>query len=455
MKLSLIGCGQGGGHLVNMFRRFEARTMQHVTETTTVIDTASAPMSELSRVKDKNKHVVAQSTHNSRGTAGEIVEGAEAIHSSLSQWYYDIKNQTSNFTDIDAFLLIGALGGGTGGGGLPIIAETLQEKHDIPIYAVGILPSNDEPPLYHYNAAKSLQSLGEPTHNIILVDNDHFDVADPQNDKKFRGLPSDSRPPREDVFNAVNQEIARSLHFLFTADEIKSPSHLSSTTTNTSILHNMLQTGGISALGYHSDPLPKSARPGIIGTIRELAHRHKHNKQQQQNAQAKLEETRDDETDPEEDDRHPFDTYDYTPPEYDNFPYPHEVLNETFDVNNLSIDCDTQHAGQYFLLLIGPSKFLNGQTISDIRKELEDYFPDSPIATANYPKKSKNMAGLTLFSDIPLPDKIFKMNEVATKMKEKRKEERESKPTNRNVFEEMHSDVEPLVQEQPQEQTHY
>jgi len=72
--------------------------------------------------------------------------------------------------EIDAFLVVAGLGGGTGSGGAPVIARHLKRIHTEPVYGLGILPGSDEGGIYTLNAARSLKTFVDEVDNLMLFD---------------------------------------------------------------------------------------------------------------------------------------------------------------------------------------------------------------------------------------------------------------------------------------------
>ncbi len=92
-----------------------------------------------------------------------------------------------------AFVVFG-LGGGTGSGASPVIAQVLKEL-GIPVIAVVVLPASHEGGLTAKNAVESLNILIENVDSIILVDNQKLAYAESS----------------EILFQRYNEYVARSL----------------------------------------------------------------------------------------------------------------------------------------------------------------------------------------------------------------------------------------------------
>jgi cell division GTPase FtsZ len=92
-----------------------------------------------------------------------------------------------------AFVIFG-LGGGTGSGAGPIIAQVLREM-GIPVIAVVVLPASHEGGLTAKNAVESLNILTENVDSIVLVDNQKLAYSESS----------------ETLFQRYNEYVARSL----------------------------------------------------------------------------------------------------------------------------------------------------------------------------------------------------------------------------------------------------
>jgi len=155
--------------------------------------------------------------------------------------------------EIDAFLVVAGLGGGTGSGGAPVIARHLKRIHTEPVYGLGILPGSDEGGIYTLNAARSLKTFVDEVDNLMLFDNDAW------------------RSSGESVgegFDAINKELVHRFGVLFSAGEIEAGSDVAESVVDSSEIINTLKGGGISSLGYADVEVDESNRGGLLSRLR-------------------------------------------------------------------------------------------------------------------------------------------------------------------------------------------
>ncbi|MCL2142521.1 MAG: cell division protein FtsZ [Methanimicrococcus sp.] len=100
----------------------------------------------------------------------------------------------------DVIFIITSASGGTGSSFTPPLIEEIKKTHDIPVYALVILPFREEGTLYLQNAAFMLKELRDgPGDGIILADNQYL--------KSLGGNV-------QEAYDGINSMIARRLLFL-------------------------------------------------------------------------------------------------------------------------------------------------------------------------------------------------------------------------------------------------
>jgi cell division GTPase FtsZ len=154
--------------------------------------------------------------------------------------------------DIDAFVIVAGLGGGTGSGGAPVLAKHLKRIYTEPVYGLGILPADDEGGIYTLNAARSLQSFVRETDNMLAFDNDAWRKAGESMEQGYARL---------------NDELVRRFGVLFSAGEVIAGEDVGQNVVDSSEIVNTLAAGGISTVGYAKADLPRSNR-GLLSRFR-------------------------------------------------------------------------------------------------------------------------------------------------------------------------------------------
>lgn len=407
MNIAIYAYGRAGGRIAHQFKRMERWTMDHITEQIVVVDTAQRPLNQLDKIDEDNRLLIGHNRLEGRGTGHDIEEGV-TVAKQTNNYVVNTASDLSRY-DIDAFLVIGSLGGGTGSGGAPVIARSLSNIFDkTPVYGVGVVPSVHDPPVCKYNASRAIQTFARETHNLLLFDNDQMDVFEPK----------DKEPDEwDEVFEDANETIARCLHLLFTADERKTPSHLSGATPTKDDIINALNTGGISTVGYKAEILPRSARPGVTGMISGAAASLAKAIKSPENPNNTVE-----------------------------IPHPVDMVDDSVGEDALMLECDALQAEKIMFNLIAPKGYLSREDVNDVSDWAEEVTNAAENRVAAYPMKSKRTGVLAVYSAIPTMSKKIERiqrrgSELASKYEQRKIEE--EFPKKRDVFNESPYDVPP------------
>jgi cell division GTPase FtsZ len=246
VKLALVGIGQAGGKVADALLTYESRTRGQFVADAIAVNTAKADLLGLQRIPPEKRVLIGQSRVKGHGVGGDNELGAEIAAEDVG----DVLAAVDAFRvhEIDAFLVIAGLGGGTGSGAAPVVARELGRLYTEPVYGLGILPGTDEGGIYTLNAARSFRTFVEVVDNLLLFDNDAWRHGD------------------ESVgagFAAINEEIARRLGVLFSAGEVDG-TVVGESVVDAAEIVNTLGTGGVSTIGYASDAVERPAR-GLLG----------------------------------------------------------------------------------------------------------------------------------------------------------------------------------------------
>jgi cell division GTPase FtsZ len=180
--------------------------------------------------------------------------------------------------------VVAGLGGGTGGGAGSVVIDQLQSICDVPVYAVGVLPSESEGSRPALTAARSLQSFVDRADNVVLFDNDAWiaddvwDTPPTTTDRSGDEGADDDADGDEDVdddadgrvmdaYGQANAVLADQLVALFGAGGVDGTVS-SETQLDPSDIMRMLDTGGVSSIGSASIDLPRNG--GVQGWLRAL-----------------------------------------------------------------------------------------------------------------------------------------------------------------------------------------
>jgi cell division GTPase FtsZ len=242
MKIGIINVGQAGGKVADELLEYENRVDVDFISDVIAVNTAKADLIGLEHVPLEKRILIGQSRVKGHGAGANNELGAQIAQEDLEE----VMSAVSDFpiNNVDAFLVIAGLGGGSGGGGAPVIARELKRRYEEPVYGFGILPSRGEGGIYHLNAARSFRTFVKQVDNLILFDNEGW---------RRGGVES-----LQMGYDYINREIATRLGVLLTAGETASATPES--VVDSSEVINTLAGGDISSLGYATSSLERAHR---------------------------------------------------------------------------------------------------------------------------------------------------------------------------------------------------
>jgi tubulin-like protein CetZ len=238
MKLAMIGFGQAGGKIVDRFLAHDDRHGSDVVHAAIAVNTARADLLGLEHVPDENCVLIGQSRVKGHGVGADNELGARVAEEDVDEVQSAIDAIPTH--EIDAFLIVAGMGGGTGSGGAPVLARHLKRIYTEPVYGLGVLPGEEEGGIYTLNAARSLQTFVREVDNLLVFDNDAW------------------RKTGESVeggYREINDEIVTRFGILFGAGEIAAGDEVAESVVDSSEIINTLAGGGVSTVGYASEPL--------------------------------------------------------------------------------------------------------------------------------------------------------------------------------------------------------
>lgn len=251
MKLAVIGFGNAGSKIADKLLWYEQQARRNLIESALSINTARVDLARLERLPREKQFLIGQTDTRVKGhgVGGDPDLGAEITERDSHE--IDRALDTVPVFDTDAFLIIAGLGGGTGSGGAPRLAETIRDRYEEPVYGLGILPSTDEGGRAVLNAARSVQSFADATTNLVLFDND-----------SWRG----SGETVERGYDRTNAEIAKRVVTLLAAGEVDG-SPISENAMDASDIRRTLTGGGVSTIAYaETDRIPSTG--GVLDSLR-------------------------------------------------------------------------------------------------------------------------------------------------------------------------------------------
>jgi len=218
MKLLVIGLGRGGGKIADEFAKLNKkargkRGLEIITDVFAV-DTDPADLVGLRTIKPDPQHrILIESPKTSGGGSVQMSEIGAEVTLENSNRVLDTIRAAGRLFETDAFLLVASVIGGTGSGGMPVMAQALKDCYqDKPVYALAVLPFQDEEAEEErntYNAAISLKSISIVADAVFVADNQHYVSRDSTLRDKQARISELMVAPFYDLLCAGEEEKAR------------------------------------------------------------------------------------------------------------------------------------------------------------------------------------------------------------------------------------------------------
>jgi tubulin-like protein CetZ len=358
MKLALIGFGQAGGKVVDEFLAFDSRIDGGFVEAAIAVNSATADIQGLEHVPRRDRVLVGQARVKGHGVGADNELGAQVTEEDIDEIQGAIDRDPVH--EIDAFLVVAGMGGGTGSGGAPVLAKHLRRIYTEPVYGLGVLPGTDEGGIYTLNAARSFRAFVREVDNLLVFDNDSW------------------RSAGESVgggYDRINREIVERFGLLFAAGEVGHGDHVAESVVDSSEIINTL-SDGISTIGYASETVDTSS--GLLSSF-----------------------TGDDGVDEGEA------TNRMT------------SLVRKAALGRLTLPCDVSSADRGLVVATGPPEHLNRKGVERGRQWLEDETGSMEIRGGDYPTTGRNEVGaIVLLSGVTEVPRIRQLQEVAIEAQE-------------------------------------
>lgn len=218
------------------------------------VNTARTDLMGLKHIELKDRILIGQTVVKGHGVGTDNVTGARIAADEIDSIVNAIDTRGTH--DIDAFVIVAGLGGGTGSGGAPVLARHLKRIYREPVYALGLIPAPEEGRLYTYNAARSLSTLVNEADNVFVFDNAAW---------KNEG------ESVKTAYSRLNDEIVRRFGVLFRAGEV-GKAGVGEMVVDSSEVINTLRGGGISSVGYAITEVVSERtkkKKGLFGGLRD------------------------------------------------------------------------------------------------------------------------------------------------------------------------------------------
>ena len=390
MKLAMIGFGQAGGKIVDKFLEYDERTNSGIVRDAVAVNTAKADLLGLDRVPESNRVLIGQARVKGQGVGADNELGSQIAEEEIDEIQSAIDRIPVH--EIDAFLIVTGLGGGTGSGGSPVLARHLQRIYTEPVYGLGVLPGSDEGGIYTLNAARSFQTLTREVDNLLVFDNDAW---------------RRTGESIESGYESINEEIVTRFGLLFGAGEIDVGDDVAESVVDSSEIINTLSGGGVSTVGYASDPIDTGQSGGLLSRF-----------------------TGNNE------------------PAFDTSSTTNRITSLVRKAarGRLTLPCEIDVVERGLLVIAGPPEFLSRKGIEHGRKWLEEETGSMEIRGGDYPMpNAQEVAGVVLLSGVADVPRIKELQQIAIEAQDNIEElKQESADNLQDLVDDDDDEIEPL-----------
>jgi tubulin-like protein CetZ len=392
MRIFFIGFGQAGGKIVDMFLE-QDKKLGRTGFRAIAVNTARTDLMGLKHIELKDRILIGQTVVKGHGVGTDNAMGARITLDEADSVISAIDRRGTH--DVDAFMVVAGLGGGTGSGGTPVLVRQLKKIYHEPVYVLGILPAPEEGKLYSFNAARSLTTLIKEADNTFVFDNNAW---------------KDEGESIKNAFSRINDEVVRRFGVLFRAGEV-GKAGVGEMVVDSSEIINTLRGGGISTVGYAiaavTTDRSKSPISGIIGGIRSTL------KKREATEEVLLGEDRTSKI---------------------------ISLVRRAMLGRLTLPCDFSTAERALVLVAGPPDELDRKGIEKAKSWVEENIAGVEVRGGDYPVNSNYVAAVVLLSTIGNAPRIRELTDIARETKEDVARAEDRKPLA------IDEDIEPLFE---------
>jgi cell division GTPase FtsZ len=392
MRVFFIGFGQAGGKIVDMFieqdRKLGTNSFRGI-----AVNTARTDLMGLKNIEMKDRILIGQTMVKGHGVGTDNVTGARVTADEIDSIISAIDVRGTH--DVDAFVIVAGLGGGTGSGGSPVLARHLKRIYREPVYALGIIPAPEEGRLYSYNAARSLTTLVNEADNTFIFDNSAWK----NEGESVKG-----------AFQRLNNEVVRRFGVLFRAGEVTRMG-VGEMVVDSSEIINTLRGGGITSVGYAiSEVTSKRTKDkrGLIGGLK-----NKFGGKKEANEQVLMGEDRSAKI---------------------------VALVRRAMLGRLTLPCDYSTAERALVLVAGPPDEMDRKGVEKAKSWVEENIAGVEVRGGDYPVNSEYVAAVVMLATVGNAPRIKELLDIA---KETKEDVIKSKEKKSSMFEES---IDPLFE---------
>ncbi len=385
----MIGFGQAGGKVLDAFLEYDRRTGSNLVRAALAVNTARADLMGLEYVPEDRRVLIGQSRVKGHGVGADNELGAEVAEEDIDEVMGALDDVPVH--EVDAFLVVAGLGGGSGSGGGPVLARHLKRIYTEPVYALGVLPSAEEGGIYTLNAARSFETYVRETDHLLVFDNDAW------------------RRSGESVqsgYDGINEEIVRRFGLLFGAGEVEAGGEVAESVVDSSEIINTLAGGGVSTVGYATEEVERPDA-GLLSRLRGA----------------------------EAEDLDPASTTNRI-----------TSLVRRAALGRLTLPCELEGTERALLVLSGPPRYLNRKGIERGRTWLEEETGSMEVRGGDYPRRdAAEVSAVVLLSGVTRVERIKDLQRVAIEAQENIEDIRARSDANlHSLVEEDAEELEPL-----------
>jgi cell division GTPase FtsZ len=371
MRVFFIGFGQAGGKIVDMFieqdKKLGTNSFRGI-----AVNTARTDLMGLKNIEMKDRILIGQTMVKGHGVGTDNVTGARVTADEIDSIISAIDMRGTH--DVDAFVIVAGLGGGTGSGGSPVLARHLKRIYREPVYALGIIPAPEEGRLYSYNAARSLTTLVNEADNTFIFDNSAW---------KNEG------ESVKTAFTRLNNEVVRRFAVLFRAGEVSRGMNVGEMVVDSSEIINTLRGGGITSVGYAvSEVVSKQTRDkrGLLGGLKD-----KFGGKKDANVEVLMGEDRSAKI---------------------------VALVRRAMLGRLTLPCDYSTAERALVLLAGPPDEMDRKGVEKAKSWVEENIAGVEVRGGDYPVNSEYVAAVVMLATVGNAPRIKELLDIAKETKE-------------------------------------
>lgn len=361
MKLTVIGLGQCGCRIADQFARLNLKARSErkavIAPHVLAVNTDQADLTGLKFIKNDYMHRILIGLRQTLGHGvGKINELGAKLAKEDGDKVMDAIRAEPRFYETHAFMIIAGAAGGTGSGGIPVIARMIKERYlNKPLLALVVLPFEHEQTTEArsvYNTATCLKSIYDVVDAVFLADNQRYvrkDMSLVNNMEK------------------INRQIAEPFYDLLCAGEVTKGKFVGSRTVDAGDMIASIE--GWTTVGIGRTVLPSLRFPWEINK-----------KKFRDKALESFRGTR--------------------------------AMDAT--VHELSIDCDPKDAGKALYIIAGPSREMNMDMVKNVSTYIKELSPNATIRGGDFPGEKHFIDVAVIFSQLSFVPRIRDFYEQAT-----------------------------------------